>query len=194
MAGLKVPGQGASGVAAGSGLTLRKNTNSAAAARQKPVRSAAAEERGGKNSRKVVLEPGHSPLDWARLQRSGVDLRGLPHPHLLKVPPSLLAQHGRGADQVWMALDGKVYNVSAYMPFHPGGDKELLRAAGKDGTKMFTSTHPWVNVEGMLGECLIGILVGEEEGTRWMEKMEDALGGGSGAMGVEMGGEWESVD
>lgn len=95
-----------------------------------------------------------------------------------------------------MALDGKVYNVSAYMPFHPGGDKELLRAAGKDGTKMFASTHPWVNVEGMLGECLIGILVGEEEGTRWMEKMEGALGGGGGSagMGVGLGGEWESVD
>jgi hypothetical protein len=43
-------------VAAGTGLTLpgRKNNS---------------------KSRKVVLEPGHSPLDWARLQKSGVDLR-----------------------------------------------------------------------------------------------------------------------
>lgn len=62
-----------------------------------------------------------------------------------------------------MALDGHVYNVTAYIPFHPGGERELLRAAGKDGSKLFASTHPWVNVEGMLSECLIGILVSEEE-------------------------------
>lgn len=62
-----------------------------------------------------------------------------------------------------MALRGKVYNITAYIPFHPGGEKELLRCAGKDGTNLFDKTHPWVNVEGMLDECLIGILVSEEE-------------------------------
>jgi len=67
-------------------------------------------------------------------------------------------------DMVWMALEGKVYNVTAYIPFHPGGEGELLRAAGKDGTSLFMKTHSWVNVEGMLGGCLIGILVSEEEG------------------------------
>lgn len=82
---------------------------------------------------------------------------------MIKVPPSLLAKHGRGAEQVWMAIENKVYNVSAYMPFHPGGDKELLRGAGKDATKMFMDTHPWVNYAQMLDQCLIGILVSEEE-------------------------------
>jgi len=67
-------------------------------------------------------------------------------------------------DMVWMALEGKVYNITAYIPFHPGGEGELLRAAGKDGTSLFMKTHSWVNVEGMLGGCLIGILVSEEEG------------------------------
>ena len=62
-----------------------------------------------------------------------------------------------------MALNGKVYNVSAYIPFHPGGEKELLRAAGRDGSKLFNASHPWVNVDNMLEECLIGILVSEDE-------------------------------
>ena len=54
---LAVIGAGATGVAAGNGLTL-------------PNRSGGT----GKN-RKVILEPGHSPLDWARLKKSGCDFR-----------------------------------------------------------------------------------------------------------------------
>jgi cytochrome b involved in lipid metabolism len=37
-----------------------------------------------------------------------------------------------------MALDGIVYNITPYVRFHPGGGKELLRGAGRDGTKLFS--------------------------------------------------------
>lgn len=43
---------------------------------------------------------------------------------------------------------GMVYNVSAYMDFHPGGEEELMRAAGIDSTDLFDQVHsPWA-------ECL----------------------------------------
>lgn len=32
---------------------------------------------------------------------------------------------------------GFVYNVSPYMEYHPGGEDELMRAAGSDGTELF---------------------------------------------------------
>lgn len=35
--------------------------------------------------------------------------------------------------------------------------------AGRDGTKLFGEVHPWVNWEGMLEGCLVGVAVGEEE-------------------------------
>lgn len=56
-----------------------------------------------------------------------------------------------------------MYNISPYLPFHPGGEAELLRGAARDGTKLFGEVHPWVNYEGMLASCLVGILVAEDE-------------------------------
>lgn len=57
-----------------------------------------------------------------------------------------------------------MYNISAYRDFHPGGGGELYRGVGKASDSLFMEVHPWVNWDGMLGECMIGILVGEGEG------------------------------
>ena len=60
---------------------------------------------------------------------------------------------------------GKVYNMTPYMDFHPGGVDQLMRGAGKEGAeKLFLEIHPWVSWESMLGECLVGVLVSEQEG------------------------------
>lgn len=58
-----------------------------------------------------------------------------------------------------------MYNLTPYMKFHPGGVGELMRGAGKvaDGERLFKEVHPWVSWENMLGECLVGILVSENE-------------------------------
>ncbi|PFH47944.1 hypothetical protein AMATHDRAFT_66474 [Amanita thiersii Skay4041] len=114
----------------------------------------------GKKREKVALAPGHSPLDWANLKASGQDLRGIDAPNLLRVPPSLLKQHNK-RDDAWSAFNGKVYNITPYIAFHPGGEKEIMRVAGRDGTKLFALTHAWVNVDFMLDACLVGFLVPE---------------------------------
>lgn len=38
-----------------------------------------------------------------------------------------------------------------------------MKCAGRDGTRLFGEVHPWVNWEGMLEACLVGISVAEEE-------------------------------
>ena len=52
------------------------------------------------------------------------------------------------------------------MKFHPGGVDQLIRGAGKEveGERLFNEIHPWVSWENMLGECLVGILVSENDG------------------------------
>ena len=63
------------------------------------------------------------------------------------------------------------------MRFHPGGVDQLMRGAGKEreGERLFNETHPWVSWENMLGECLVGILVGEGEVQANGEVEENAL-------------------
>ena len=117
-------------------------------------------------SRKVILEPGYSPLDWAALAANpNNQLRGkdVP-PGLLRVTPSMLkVQNGRKGRDAWTSYQGKVYNISPYLPYHPGGKGELLRGAGKDSAKLFQEIHPWVNWDGILSECMVGILVSEND-------------------------------
>ncbi|KAL2114933.1 hypothetical protein VTJ04DRAFT_10596 [Mycothermus thermophilus] len=118
------------------------------------------------SSNRIVLSPGHSPLDWARLSSSPTaDLRGLPPgtPYLRVTPSMLKRMTGRKGKDAWTVLGGRVYNITPYLPFHPGGEPELLRAAGRDGTRLFGEVHPWVNYEGMLAACLVGVFVNEEE-------------------------------
>ncbi|SPO02069.1 related to cytochrome b-type NAD(P)H oxidoreductase [Cephalotrichum gorgonifer] len=126
-----------------------------------------------KPSRKVILSPGHSPLDWASISGPTSDLRNLPPstPYLRVTPSMLKRQHGRKGTDAWMVLGGRVYNVSPYADYHPGGVPELMRGAGKDGTKLFGEVHPWVNYEGMLQACLVGVYVEEGEKNK-MEEMD----------------------
>ena len=133
---------------------------------------------GQPSSRAVVLSPGHSPLDWASLTQnpkatrtlrglaaSGLSTTLFSSPHtFLRIPPSTLRRfNGRKGRDAWTTYNGKVYNLTAYLPFHPGGEPEILKGAGRGSDKLFAEVHPWVNWDGMLSECCVGILVGEED-------------------------------
>ena len=66
-------------------------------------------------------------------------------------------------NDAWTALNGKVYNMTSYVKFHPGGKesfiisflrsiglinhyivigvKDIMRIAGRDGTKLFSKQY-----------------------------------------------------
>jgi len=114
--------------------------------------------------KKVALAPGHSLMDWIRLGRTKGDLSGVGSSKR-GVTPQDLALHNQVND-IWMAIRGKVYNITPYMDYHPGGTDELMRAAGKDGTDLFDEIHNWVNIESMLEKCFIGPLKSQTGGRR----------------------------
>ncbi|XP_076371795.1 cytochrome b5 reductase 4 isoform X2 [Tachypleus tridentatus] len=108
----------------------------------------------GLQRNKVALRPGRSLMDWIRLTNSSQDLAGTKG-LIRDVTEEELRKHNKTYD-AWMVLKGKVYNVTPYMEFHPGGEEELMRGVGTDATDLFNSIHRWVNAESMLQKCLIG--------------------------------------
>ena len=77
-------------------------------------------------------------------------------------------QH-RSPDDAWIAVRGRVYNLTSYLPYHPGGAKILMAHAGKDATMAFNRYHAWVNVDALLGRAFVGVLEVEEAGVFWVE-------------------------
>lgn len=89
-------------------------------------------------------------MDWIRLGASGKDLTGVgPQAGHLAVTKIELAKHDHETD-AWLAIRGKVYNVTAYLPFHPGGHDELMRGAGKDATALFDQVNHPIHRRGKL--------------------------------------------
>ena len=75
--------------------------------------------------------------------------------------PSELKRHNQRSD-AWTSLQGRVYNITPYLEYHPGGVPELMRAAGRDGTDLFFKTHAWVNVDALLDSAVVGVLVPDD--------------------------------
>ena len=122
--------------------------------------SAAGTQSTGGGAKKIQLAAGYSQMDWMRLTKREPDMNGLRGGKRRKdITMTEVATHGTEADG-WTVLRGKVYNLSPYLDFHPGGRKILTQALGKDCTALFDRYHRWVNGGYMLEKCKIGVLEG----------------------------------
>lgn len=52
-----------------------------------------------------------------------------------------LKTHNKQGD-LWISIQGKVYDVSDWVNHHPGGDLPLVNLAGEDATDAFVAYHP----------------------------------------------------
>ncbi|VDK43672.1 unnamed protein product [Anisakis simplex] len=104
---------------------------------------------------KVALQPGRGIMDWVKLT-SG---RNIASKQMQFVDEVELSKHNT-VDNCWIVLENKVYDVTEYLTFHPGGVNELMRAAGCDGTILFNKYHAWINHETMLKACFVGYFKG----------------------------------
>lgn len=84
--------------------------------------------------------------DWNRLLQSSPNLV-VNKNGLRKLGWPEIRQHNTVHDG-WIVLKGKVYNISLYLAYHPGGAAILERVLGKDVTALFDKYHRWVNETG----------------------------------------------
>lgn len=118
---------------------------------------------GGKKGReKVLLKPGFHLIDWMNLMKKS-DFSCRNGGPLRKVSLAELAEHNSEFD-CWTAYNGKVYNITQYLHYHPGGVPKLMEGAGKDSTALFNKFHAWINIDNMLSKCIVGILMADEKG------------------------------
>jgi cytochrome b involved in lipid metabolism len=127
----------------------------------------------GRAREKIALQPGFHLADWMRLTSVATNLSGRKEGEpLRKITPSELALHASEFD-CWTAYQGKVYNITQYIPYHPGGKPKLMLGAGKDCTELFDRYHRWVNIGSILGKCLVGTLIEEQERIEEGDENED---------------------
>lgn len=51
-------------------------------------------------------------------------------------------QQHRSKDSCWVVLYGDVYDVTSFLPEHPGGSKIIIQLAGTDATEEYDPIHP----------------------------------------------------
>ncbi|ODQ47574.1 hypothetical protein PICMEDRAFT_31057 [Pichia membranifaciens NRRL Y-2026] len=62
----------------------------------------------------------------------------------------------------WVAVNGKVYDVTDFVPNHPGGQAPLLKHGGHDATMLYENLHPKGTIEKFLPpDKFKGVLDGE---------------------------------
>ncbi|EGC34173.1 hypothetical protein DICPUDRAFT_35486 [Dictyostelium purpureum] len=123
-----------------------------------PTEQEIEDKKNGKRKKKVPLPHGHSQLDWMKKQnliRDPTFFNGDG-----KITITELKKHNTEKD-AWTVYKGRVYDITQYFDFHPGGREELLRAAGNDSTQIFEFRHSWVNFEAMMLKYMVGYLVPE---------------------------------
>jgi len=70
-----------------------------------------------------------------------------------------IAKHTTTED-LWVAIHGKVYNVSPFLDDHPGGPEILKENAGLDVTEEFEEVYHSESARKMLDDLLVGHLEG----------------------------------
>ena len=92
-------------------------------------------------ARRPSLEPGFSLLHWQKLSMDadltgGVGKADPDDEASWRAWPRAEIRTHSTRDDFWTIIRGKVYNLTQYLPYHPGGVDILMSTAGRDGTAL----------------------------------------------------------
>ncbi|WFD30758.1 hypothetical protein MSPP1_001782 [Malassezia sp. CBS 17886] len=89
-------------------------------------------------------------------------------------------QDHKAEDDLWLLIDGEVYDVTKFMPEHPGGDDVLVEEGGKDATDPFEDIGHSDDARDMLKPMHIGTLADPESVPSRGAKASDVMAASSG--------------
>mmetsp|Transcript_6624 Transcript_6624/g.11671 ORF Transcript_6624/g.11671 Transcript_6624/m.11671 type:complete len:516 (+) Transcript_6624:100-1647(+) len=78
---------------------------------------------------------------------------------------SEVAKHNK-EDDMWIVIDGGVYDVTSFSNFHPGSKGVLVRVAGTDCTDEFYGLHKQAVLDKYRSKLLVGVIPGSLEAKR----------------------------
>jgi cytochrome b5 len=73
-----------------------------------------------------------------------------------------VAEH-TAQDDMWMAIHGKVYDVTSFLDDHPGGDEVMKDTAGRNATVEYEDVGHSEEATKMMEPLLIGVLAEGED-------------------------------
>ncbi|KAK3985689.1 FMN-dependent dehydrogenase-domain-containing protein [Cladorrhinum sp. PSN332] len=83
-----------------------------------------------------------------------------------------VAKH-TSAESCWVVIHGNVYDVTDFLPSHPGGTRIILQLAGRDATAEYDPIHPPGTLEENLKpEAKLGVV--DPESLRKLQKQSNA--------------------
>eukprot|EP00201_Polytomella_parva_P008693 CAMPEP_0175049826 /NCGR_PEP_ID=MMETSP0052_2-20121109/6935_1 /TAXON_ID=51329 ORGANISM="Polytomella parva, Strain SAG 63-3" /NCGR_SAMPLE_ID=MMETSP0052_2 /ASSEMBLY_ACC=CAM_ASM_000194 /LENGTH=131 /DNA_ID=CAMNT_0016313993 /DNA_START=27 /DNA_END=419 /DNA_ORIENTATION=+ len=88
----------------------------------------------------IPVERSEGWLHWSSTNPNSNGQNGAPVRHDITMEE--VKKHNT-AEDAWTTLNNKVYNLTPYLKFHPGGSSILLKVAGKDCYSLFMKYHAW---------------------------------------------------
>ncbi len=68
-----------------------------------------------------------------------------------------IAKHNKDSD-CWVIIDGSVYDLTSFLPDHPGGSKAIMTFAGRDATEEFDMLHDRKVINKYVPKAKVGVV------------------------------------
>ena len=68
-----------------------------------------------------------------------------------------IAKHNK-EDDCWVIIDGSVYDLTSFLPDHPGGKKAIMTFAGRDATEEFDMLHDRKVITKYVPKAKVGVV------------------------------------
>ena len=84
--------------------------------------------------------PGTSPATSTPVKTPPVPARTTPTEKASGISSTEVAGHN-SRTSCWSIINGNVYDLTSWVPKHPGGEEAILKICGKDGSSKFNGKH-----------------------------------------------------